>query len=363
MIDPFIAAAGPAPARGIEGRWRQVALLSAGSALGDAPRAATGLAAALLALDHPDAAAVALERADPADPWTRWWRVLAAGQSAEAAGLRAALASARAVPPAGPDGREVARRLEDLADELAAIAGDDREGRARLAVLGHRSRPERRMLLGGRSSAAFLVDPGWDGVRLVRLAPSEGPSLGNRAHLALPDVIAAVRRGDAGPGWDVPADAPVMLDPHDMLAALREDPAARDRRLVDLAREVAEERERLVAERAALAEERAMMAAERSRRPRPRPAPAPGRAAVADPVAIPRTAIEAAALLGLTDGVAAAEVERAYREQITRCHPDRVAELHPRIRGQAEGLTVALNAARDLLLGRAAPRRAQRARG
>lgn len=56
-------------------------------------------------------------------------------------------------------------------------------------------------------------------------------------------------------------------------------------------------------------------------------------------------------------------MERAYREQVTRCHPDRVAGLHPTIRGQAEGLTVALNAARDLMLGRAPVRRAQRAGG
>ena len=361
MTDPFIAAAGPAPARGVENRWRQVALLAAGSALGDAPRAATGLAAALLALDHPEAATVALERADPGDPWTRWWRVLAAGQSAGAEGLRTALDSARAVPVAGPDAREVARRLADLDDELTALAGGG-DDTARLAVLGHRARPERRMLLAGRSSAAFLVDPGWDTLRLVRLAPSEGPSLGNRAHLAPREIIAAVRRGDAGPGWDVPPDEPAMLDPEAMLAALREDPAARDRRLVALAEEVAQERERLVAERAALAEERALMAAERVRRPASRPAASP-RPAAADPVAIPRTSAEAAALLGLAAGASTAAVERAYREQITRCHPDRVAELHPTIRGQAEGLTVALNSARDLLLGRSAPRRAQRARG
>lgn len=359
MIDPFIVAAGPAPARGLEARWRQVALLAAGSAVGDAPRAATGLAAALLALDHPEAAAAALARADGTDPWARWWRVLAAGQASGAAGLRGALEAARAIPAEGPDGREVSRRLDDLDAELAALAGDD-DGRARLAVLGHRARPERRMLIGGRSSAAFLVDPGWERLRLVRLAPSEGPSLGNRAHLALPEVIAAVRRGEAGPGWDVPGDEPAAIDPEAMLTALREDPAARDRRLVALAKEVAEERERLVAERAALTEERAILAAERAR-PRPRPA---GAAPAADPVTVPRTAAEASALLGLSTDAPAAEVERAYRDQITRCHPDRVAELHPSIRGQAEGLTVALNSARDLLLGRAAPRRRpQRARG
>lgn len=360
MVDPFIAAAGPAPAKGAESRWRQVALLAASSALGDSQRAATALAATLLALDHPTAAVAALERSDPADPWARWWRVLAAGQSAGASGLRSALASARAVPAEGPDGREVGRRLDDLHDELRALDGEV-DGPARLSVLGHRARPERRMLIGGRSSAAFLVEPGWEAVRLVRLAPSEGPSLGNRAHLSLPELIGAVRRGESGPGWTVPGDEPSEIDPQSMLAALREDPAVRDRRLVDLAREVAQERERLKDERAALAEERAMMAAQRTRPSRPRAAPGP--TAVVDPVTLPRTTAQAAALLGIADGSPAAEVERAYRDQITRCHPDRVAGLHPTIRGQAEGLTVALNSARDLMLGRAPRRRAQRAGG
>ena len=361
MVDPFIAAAGPAPARGTEGRWRQVALLAASSAIGDAQRAATGLAAALLALDHPAAAAVALERADPDDPWARWWGVLAAGQTSGAAGLRAALDAALATPAEGPDAREVARRLEDLDHELVALETGVDEG-ARFALLGHRARPERRILLGGRSSSAFLVEPGWDRLRLVRLAPSEGPALGNRAHMNLLEVIAAVRRGEAGPGWSVVDDEPLTLEPEAMLAALREDPAARDRRLVDLAREVAEERERLMEERAALAEERAMLAAERTRRARVKPAPTPT-PRVANPVAVPRTGEEAAALLGIPAGSPPSEVERAYRDQVTRCHPDRVAGLHPTIRGQAEGLTVALNTARDLLLGRAPTRRAQRASG
>ena len=43
MVDPFIAAAGPAPARGTESRWRQVALLAASSAIGDAPVSYTHL--------------------------------------------------------------------------------------------------------------------------------------------------------------------------------------------------------------------------------------------------------------------------------------------------------------------------------
>jgi hypothetical protein len=360
MIDPFIAAAGPAPARGTESRWRQVALLAASSAIGDSQRAATGLAATLLALDHPAAAAVALERADPADAWARWWGVLAVGQSSGGAGLAEALAAARAVEAVGPDAREVTRRLEDLDDELTALGGGPAE-RARFCVLGHRARPQRRMLIGGRSSAAFLVDPGWDSVRLVRLGPSEGPSLGNRAHLNLDEIIAAVRRGESGAGWTVPDDDPPSPDPELMLSALREDTAARDRRLVSLAQEVAEERERLMDERAALAEERSRLAAERASRPRSRPAPMSS--APASPVAVPRTAAEALALLALAGDVPNAQVERAYREQITRCHPDRVAGLHPTIQGQAEGLTVALNAARDLLLGRAPAPRARRARG
>ncbi len=360
MVDPFIAAAGPAPARGTESRWRQVALLAASSAIGDAQRAATGLAATLLALDHPAAAAVALERADADDPWARWWGVLAVGQSPGAAGLAEALAAARAVEAVGPDAREVARRLEDLDEELTALAGGSAE-RPRFSVLGHRVRPERRMLIGGRSSSAFLVDPGWDALQLVRLAPSEGPALGNRAHLTLDEVMGAVRRGESGPGWTVAGDEPPSPDPETMLSALREDTAARDRRLVSLAQEVAEERERLVDERAALAEERARIAAERARRPRSRPAPKAS--APVSAVALPQSAPEALALLGLASDAPTGEVERAYREQITRCHPDRVAGLHPAIQGQAEGLTVALNAARDLLLGRVTRRPAQRARG
>jgi hypothetical protein len=360
VIDPFIAAAGPAPARGTEGRWRQVALLAASSAMGDSPRAATGLAATLLALDHPAAAMMALERAEPGDPWARWWRVLAAGQSGDAPARDAGLADALEADPEGPDGREVARRVEDLAQELAALSGEDAPG-ARFAILGHRARPRRRVLLAGRSSAAFIIEPGWESVRLVRLGPSEGPALGNRAHMSLLEVIAAIRRGEAGPGWEVPDDRPAEIDPEAMLVALREDPAVRDRRLVSLAREVAEERERLRDERAALAEERASMAAERTRRRRIRPVPPP--AAPGAEIPLPRSADEAAALLGLAPGAAPDEVDRAYRDQVSRCHPDRVAGLHPSIRGQAEKLTVALNAARDLLLGRAPRRRAQRASG
>lgn len=360
MSDPFLTAAGPSPARGAEGRWRQVALLAASSAIEGSARAGSGLAAALLALDHPEAAALVAARAED-DPWARWWATLAAGQAEGAGGLGSALAAARAgvAEAYSPDAREVARRLADLEAEVTALGGMACE-EARFGVLGHRARPERRVLLVGRSSAAYLVEPGWEGARLVRLAPSDGPSAGNRAHLTLLEVIAAMRRGDAGAGRDVPGDAPAPLDPEAMLSALREDPRVRDRRLIALAEEVREERERLVDERHALEQERATLRAEAARRRRPRAAPAPGPriAAVPGAVPVPRSADEAAEVLGVTADASSAEVDRAYRELITRCHPDRVAGLHPVIRGQAEGLTVAVNAARDLMLGRA-PRRAR----
>ena len=354
MIDPFIAAAGPAPARADEVRWRQVALLSASTAITEDPRAAAGLAAALHALDCAEAAERVAARAEGDEPWARWWGVLAAGQRDEPESLPAVILRARAIPAEGPDGREVARRMDDLAGELAELSGAPPNG-ARFALLGHRARPHRRVLLGGRSSAAFLVDPAWDAVRLVRLAPSEGPAAGNRAHLTLGEVIAAVRRGESGSGRAVPDDLPAELDPEVMLEALREDPAVRDRRLLQLADEVREERAQLVAERAALAEERAALRAEAAQRRRartdPPAAPANGGPSAVPPLAVPRTAGEAAALLGLPLDAPPGEVDRAYREQVTRCHPDRVAGLHPTIRGQAEGLTVALNAARELLLG------------
>ena len=107
-------------------------------------------------------------------------------------------------------------------------------------------------------------------------------------------------------------------------------------------------------------------AADRARRRRVGPAPPPPSPSPQPPypqVTVPRSEAEASALLGLPRGAAPDEVERAYREQVSRCHPDRVAGLHPAIQGQAEGLTVALNAARDLLLGRSPRRRAQRASG
>lgn len=355
-------AAGASPARGEQARWRQVALLSTSAAVGGSASTTVGLAAAFAGLDHPAAALAVLDRAGAdgaVDPWSHWWRAMTAGQGGDMEALDLARAEAARALGDDPDSREVGRRLADLDLELAALRGEPAGDEARFAVLGHRARPERRMLLGGRSSAVYVVDPGWDAVRLVRLGPSEGPAVGNRALLAPVEMIAAVRRGDSGPGWTVPADVPPRLDPADMLAALKENTGARDRRLVALAQEVAEERERLREERERLLEEREELELElaRSRRRRERavtPDAAPTATAAA--VAVPRTASEALALLGLAAGAAPGEVERAWRDQVVRCHPDRVVDLHPAIRGQAEGLTIALNAARDLLLGAPVPR-------
>ena len=359
MADPFLQAAGPAPARHRDERWRQVALLAvSAAAFGDA-RARSGMAAALLALDCPAEAGRLAAEAGADDPWARWWTVLAVGQAAGAEGLRPALAAARAVEPVGPDGREVARRLADLDAELTELAGGE-PGAARFSLLGHRARPERRVLAVGRSSAVFLLDPSWDALRLVRLAPSDGPSAGNGAHLPLDALIGQVRRGESGPGRTVPADLPDAPDPAAMLEALREDPAARDRRLIELAAEVRAERERLAGERAELEHERAAVLAERARLRRARPAAGrrgPAREPARAPLDLPRTRAEALALLGLDDGAGDDDIERGYRQMVRRCHPDQVASLHPDIRQRAEDLTVALNAARDLLVAPAAPRR------
>lgn len=359
--DRFLAAAGPVPARATDARWRQVALLSASSAMGDPARAATALATVLVALDLPHAARVALRQAAPDDSWAAWWGVLAAGQEGDMEALATARHTA-AAGVAGPDAREVRRRLSDLDIELSALAGEPDGDGARFSVLGHRAGPERRMLIGGRSSAVYLVDPGWDAVRLVRLGPADGVAVGNRALLAPAELIAAVRRGDSGPGWDVPGDTPAAFDPDALLSALREDVDVRDRRLVALAREVAEERERLREDRVRLAEDREAFELERASERMRRSRAATGPSAPAVPVGIPRTAREALALLALPAGATPAQVERAWRDQVVRCHPDRVVDLHPDIRGRAEGLTVALNAARDLLLG-VAPSRARRASG
>src|SRR5262245_11704149 len=358
MTDPFLTLAGPAPARAEADRWRQVALLSVAAAVEGDERARVELAAALVALDCPAEAEALLARARDDDPWARWWGVLAAGQLGDLDRLDAALHDARAaVAPTSPDGREVARRLADLDGELAELAGAEPNG-ARFALLGHRARPERRVLAVGRSSAAFLLDPSWERLRVVRLAPSDGPSAGNAAHQQLGALIEAVRRGESGPGRPVPADVARTLEPSPMLEALREEPGRRDERLLRLAAEVREERERLADERISLERERAALSGERARLRRARPAARPAPAPVA--VAIPTTPKEAAEVLGVERGAPPDEVERSWRELIARCHPDRVEGLHPEIRRRAADLTLAANAARDLLTTNGARPRARR---
>jgi hypothetical protein len=203
----------------------------------------------------------------------------------------------------------------------------------------------------------FLVDPGWDSLRLVRLAPFGGIAAGNRAQLPIEEMVAAARRGDAGPGRRVPADQPAGLDPAEMLEALREDPNVRDRRLIALAHEVREERDQLAEDRARIEQEREALQSEKDRIRRLRAA-SPARSERT--VELPRTPADAAALIGLGLGASQADIERAYRAEIAGCHPDRVEGLHPEIRRRASDLTVALNAARDMLLGKSRPARAAR---
>lgn len=346
MPDAFSHAAGPTP-RGDAARWRQVAVLGMAAAMGDRS-VRPALAAALLALDHPVEAGRALAAAPDDDPWTRWWAVLAVGQGAGADGLDQALAAARAVGAEGPDGRDVARRLDDLAEEISALRGEG--GDARFALLGHRAQPERRVMLAGRSSAAFIADPSWESLSLVRLAPSDGPSMSGSAHHRLDEVIGLVRQGQWGQGRPVPDDVPPSADPDVMLELLRSDTGSRDRALASLAEEVREERARLAERQEALDDEWGEVQAEKARLR----ALAQGllEKQQAGGVTAPTSAAQAADLLGLGPKPSPSEVERAWRRAVARCHPDRTADLHPELQQRAADMTVALNAAREILLGR-----------
>lgn len=353
VIDDLIAAAGPAPARSDAARWRQVALLATATALGGGARARADLAATLHALDHPDAAGD-VSAAGEGEPWALWWGLLAAGQR-DPAGLDARAEEASRVPFRGPDAREVRRRIADLRAELAALAGED-DGDARFSLQGMADGPPRRVLLVGRSSASYVVDPSWTAMRLIRLGPSDGPAAGNRAHLPLAEIIAGVRRGERGAARDVPPDVAPPFDPAGLLEGLKERHGARDRRLLDLADEVRAERERLVAERARLEDDRATLRTALTQVQAMRAEGGTG-------TPLPTSRAEAAELLDVPVAASSQQVERAYRRQVVMCHPDRVADLHPSIRARAEGLTIALNAARDLLLGVAAPPRRRGAHG
>lgn len=356
MNDAFAHAGGTLPRRGESARWRQVALLGIAAAAGDR-HARPRLASVLLSLDHPVEAGRVLSAAPDDDPWTRWWSVLAVGQGPGAEGLDDALAAARGVASDGPDGREVARRLDDLAGELAALRGAPAPN-ARFALLGHRAQPDRRVLLAGRSSAAFIADPSWDALSLVRLGPSDGPVMANSAHHRIDEVIGLVRQGQWGQGRSPAADDPSPADPTVMLEALRADAGERDRALASLADEVREERARLAERQEALDDEWGDIQAEKARlrtlaqglldRQR------------AGGVTAPSSAAEAAELLGLGPRPSPPEVERAWRREVACCHPDRVADLHPELQQRASDMTVALNQARDILLGRTAAPRTRR---
>lgn len=344
VIDDLIASAGPVPARAPGARWHQVALLATAAALGANGRVRSDLAGVLQSLDRPEAAAQAA--ADAGDqPWAHWWGTLAIGQRSGELAMRAVREALTHARLDGPDGRDVQRRLGDLRDELEALSGRD-AGHARFALQGITQGNPRRALIVGRSSATFVVEPTWDAMRLIRLGPSEGPTGGNRAHLNLGEIVQSVRRGERGADRPVPPDAAEVLEADALLAGLREDRGVRDRRLLGLADEVRAERERLAADRAQLQKEKSTLAAVLRQA---QAIKAEGAAAVA--ARVPATRADAAALLELPLDATPDEVERAFRAQVVRCHPDRVADMHPTIRGHAEGLTVALNAARDLLLG------------
>lgn len=340
MHEQLVSHAGSIPAAARSGRWRQVALLATAAALSPDLRIRADLAGVLHGLDLPDAAAVVAATA-VGDPWAQWWEVLAAGQSGEVQGYE--LPHLEAQVGSGPDAREVARRREDLAIELHDIHHGTGEGR--FALLGVTHDAPRRALLVGRSSAVFLVEPAWDELALVRLGPSDGPAGGNRAHLTLEDVMTQIARGERGAERPVPADLPDQFVALAMLESLREDRGVRDQRLLRLADEVRDEREQLAEDRVRLRTEKSQVAAILRQVAAMRAQPIPGE------TPLPTTLQDAASLLEIGPDASPTEIERAFRAQIVRCHPDRVADLHPRIRGQAEGMTVALNAARELMMG------------
>ena len=357
MNEAFRNAAGDEIARRTNDRWRQAALLGLCVATGRPETGRRELAGVLQSLDVPEVVRALVAPTDD-DPWARWWAVLAAGQVARLGLLRSAIAEARAAEVSSADDREVARRLADLDAELDALSGSESAAAkaTRFSMLGHRARPERRVFVAGRSSATFLLDPGWDVLRLVRLGPSDGPTSGNSAHHSVVEILDFVRKGDPGPGRTVPDDTPGAPDPDAFLGALREGSGVRDQRLLDLAAEVRDERKELTIERARLARDREAFEFERANARRIRAAARPIAPSPGD-VQVPTTPEAAAGLLGIPVVATPDEVEKAYRSLVAGAHPDRVADLDPRIRASAEELTVALNGARDLLLGRGRPAR------
>lgn len=342
----FIDAAGPRLARSRAGLWRQVGLLAVAAALEGSTDARLGLSRALMALDHPEEAAGVAADADET-AWGLWLGVAAVGQLGHIDRAREIAEMTRDGLPDTPDGREVVRRLEDLLGELATLSGT--ENSARFDLLGHETRPERRVLLVGRSSVSYIADPGKAGGGLVRFAPYEGASAGNRAHLSLGEIIEALGRGEVGAGRPVPPDEPRAIDPQQMLGSLAEQGRERTEELTRLAEEVRLERAELAKKGEELDEELARLIAERARLKRI-PTMTPNGVASPQNGYVPKSASEAAQILGLGPAPSKVEVERAYRDLVRSTHPDRVAGLHPGIKQEAESLTIALNAARDVLL-------------
>jgi len=345
VTQTFIDAAGPRLARTAAGLWRQVGLLAVAAAVDGSDDARLGLARGLLALDHPDeAASVAAAVSETA--WGIWLGVLAVGQSGEVDRARAIAADAREAMPDTPDGREVSRRLDDLESEIDTLGGTDNS--ARFDLVGHESEPRRRVLLVGRSSVSYLADPSIGGDGLIRFAPYGGATDGNRAHLGLGEIIDSLQRGESGHARPVPTDHSTPLQPHQMLTALSEAGRARTDELTRLAEEVRMEREELAKKGEELDDELARLIAERARLKR---VATPNGGDASPPAGyVPKSPAEAAAVLGVGPNPTRAEVEAAYRDLVRSAHPDRVADLHPGIRNEAENLTVALNTARDILL-------------
>jgi DnaJ-domain-containing protein 1 len=341
----FIDAAGTRLARTSAGLWRQVGLLAVAAAVEGDDDARLGLARGLLALDHPDEAASVATSVDQT-AWGIWLGVLAVGQNGHIDRARELASAAREALPDTPDGREVRRRLDDLDAELDALRGADNP--ARFDLLGYETEARRRALLVGRSSVSYLTDPSIGGDGLVRFAPYGGATEGNRAHLSLGQIIDGLQRGEFGQGRRVPTDHSSVLEPALMLTALTEAGAARTDELMQLAEEVRLEREELTRKGEELDDELARLIAERARLKRA--AMPNGGEATPSEGFIPKTPHEATAILGVGPNPNRAEVETAYKELVRSAHPDRVADLHPGIRHEAENLTVALNAARDLLL-------------
>ena len=172
--------------------------------------------------------------------------------------------------------------------------------------------------------------------------------------------LEAVRRGDAGPGRTVPGDAPEPSAAGTHAGRAARGSCNRDGRLLRLATRSAKSVNAWPTSAPGsppiaptcpksgpgsnASERRPLAPATNGRRPR---------AARRQPPVVPKTAAEAAALLGVAIDASHIDVQRHWRDQVAKCHPDLVEGLHPALRQRAQDLAVALNAARDLLIAAA----------